>query len=503
MRHVVGANLSSRAEGSNQSIQDLFNQKLGIETSSFSGDYRDLTGDIPNVPNLPQVPVNSSQNKHYLLQVQGNIQQPGFWQNAEIFSPSDRQKLARIETGATVNTQSDWNETNSRSISYIHNKPQRIIATRVKSDWNQPNSADASFIRNKWSDRFVGEQAWRNFPINLPSQTKNSIKNSIDLNPTNVVSKVWNFVSNPSATALNNSKRAKLRDQIVRPEIVRTVVPLPHETVRLKSGANQSFFKLQIYNGKYYVLEENTTDFINHFTIKVYNSAGELQPDETLAITGVAANSFQIYNSKLYVLSRNQGSLTAWRINESNGSYSLEANPVTIPLGGRLSLGGNYLVRRFLDFHIVDSSTVYVLLKATVSSIPRQIVCRTYLTTLGSGSIISDFVAPGERTLNFLYTFVSGAFLSDNNNFEGNYVTQDLHGLSFWNQQDSRLLTFPMDQGQNIYNVNDRRYNFVAKGVTYDPVTKKIYYVVHDETYLNLRKSSVRVLQIRDVAILK
>lgn len=61
---------------------------------------------------------------------------------------SDITKLSGIESGAEVNVQANWNETNSNSDAYIQNKPT-IPAAQVQSNWNETNTSAASYIQNK------------------------------------------------------------------------------------------------------------------------------------------------------------------------------------------------------------------------------------------------------------------------------------------------------------------------------------------------------------------
>lgn len=51
------------------------------------------------------------------------------------YTTTEKNKLAGIASGAEVNVQSDWNETNTSSDAYIKNKPT-IPAEQVNADWN-------------------------------------------------------------------------------------------------------------------------------------------------------------------------------------------------------------------------------------------------------------------------------------------------------------------------------------------------------------------------------
>ena len=52
--------------------------------------------------------------------------------NAGLMSPSDKTKLDTIQSGAEVNVQSDWNETNTSSDAYILNKPTYFQTNQLK-----------------------------------------------------------------------------------------------------------------------------------------------------------------------------------------------------------------------------------------------------------------------------------------------------------------------------------------------------------------------------------
>lgn len=94
------------------------------------------------------------------------------------FTNSDKNKLDGIESGAEVNVQANWNETNSSSDAYIQNKPDlsqyatqsdltgkqdtltagnnititnNVIsaADQIQSDWNQTTVTAKDYIKNK------------------------------------------------------------------------------------------------------------------------------------------------------------------------------------------------------------------------------------------------------------------------------------------------------------------------------------------------------------------
>lgn len=60
----------------------------------------------------------------------------------------DVTKLAGIESGAEVNVQANWNETDSSSDAYIQNKPT-IPAAQVQSNWTEADNTAVDYIKNK------------------------------------------------------------------------------------------------------------------------------------------------------------------------------------------------------------------------------------------------------------------------------------------------------------------------------------------------------------------
>ena len=63
------------------------------------------------------------------------------------FTSAHETKLAGIETGAEVNVQSDWTETDTNSDAFIQNKP--TITDPVQSDWTEVDNTQLSYIQNK------------------------------------------------------------------------------------------------------------------------------------------------------------------------------------------------------------------------------------------------------------------------------------------------------------------------------------------------------------------
>lgn len=68
--------------------------------------------------------------------------------STEDYTTAEKTKLAGIATGAEVNVQADWNETNTSSDAYIANKPT-IPDAQIQADWNQTTTTAKDYIKNK------------------------------------------------------------------------------------------------------------------------------------------------------------------------------------------------------------------------------------------------------------------------------------------------------------------------------------------------------------------
>ena len=89
--------------------------------------------------------------------------------NNKVYTAAEQTKLSGIATGAEVNVQADWNETNSSSDAYIQNKPTiptvptnvsaftndagyitaSDIPAQAQANWNESDTTAASYIQNK------------------------------------------------------------------------------------------------------------------------------------------------------------------------------------------------------------------------------------------------------------------------------------------------------------------------------------------------------------------
>ena len=69
-----------------------------------------------------------------------------------IITSSERTKLSGIATGAEVNVQADWNETDTGDDAFIQNKPSLAPSdaeANVQADWDETDSGNDAFIQNK------------------------------------------------------------------------------------------------------------------------------------------------------------------------------------------------------------------------------------------------------------------------------------------------------------------------------------------------------------------
>ena len=158
-------------------IEQTYAKKSGLATVATSGDYDDLT----NKPSIPAAQVNSDWNAssgvaEILNKPQNLVQDASYVHTDNNFTTSLKDKLDGIASGAEVNVQANWNESDSSSDAYIQNKPQNLVQdasyvhtdnnfttslkdkldgiasgaeVNVQADWSQSDSSADDFIKNK------------------------------------------------------------------------------------------------------------------------------------------------------------------------------------------------------------------------------------------------------------------------------------------------------------------------------------------------------------------
>ena len=99
------------ADADHRTVSDTEKETWNAK-SDFSGSYNDLT-------DVPEDLVEDAEYVH----------------TDNNYTGAEKTKLGDIESGAEVNVQADWNETDTSSDAYIQNKPT-IPAAQVNSDWN-------------------------------------------------------------------------------------------------------------------------------------------------------------------------------------------------------------------------------------------------------------------------------------------------------------------------------------------------------------------------------
>jgi hypothetical protein len=87
------------------------------------------------------------------------------------YTTSEKTKLNGIESGAEVNAQSDWNQTDTTADDYIKNKPV-IPDAQIQSDWNQTNTESKDFIKNKPT---LGSAASKNYTASVTPDSNNLV----------------------------------------------------------------------------------------------------------------------------------------------------------------------------------------------------------------------------------------------------------------------------------------------------------------------------------------
>ena len=140
---------------------DFIKNKPNLATVATSGDYNDLSNKptipvqqqadwnqsdnqavdyIKNKPSIPAAQVQSDWNQSnnqavdFIKNKPSNIVTDANYVHTDNnFSNNDKDKLDGIETGAQVNVQSDWNQTDNQADDFIKNKPNIPVVPAMKS----------------------------------------------------------------------------------------------------------------------------------------------------------------------------------------------------------------------------------------------------------------------------------------------------------------------------------------------------------------------------------
>jgi hypothetical protein len=164
---TVPAQVQSDWSQSDSAAIDYIKNKPTLAAVATSGSYNDLS----DKPSIPASPVQSNWNESdntslaYIQNKPANlVQDANYVHTDNNFTTTLKDKLDGIASGAEVNVQADWNETNTSSDAYIQNKPNlatvattgaysdlsgtpTIPAAQVNSDWN--STSGVSEILNK------------------------------------------------------------------------------------------------------------------------------------------------------------------------------------------------------------------------------------------------------------------------------------------------------------------------------------------------------------------
>ena len=125
--HAVSADIAKKVE-KKLTISVKQGDAEAAKLADFDGSTEtDVTIDLPTATvdsNLSNTSTNPVQNKviHTALTTKVD-KESGKGLSTNDYTTTDKNKLAGIATGAEVNVQSDWNETNSSSDAFIKNKP--------------------------------------------------------------------------------------------------------------------------------------------------------------------------------------------------------------------------------------------------------------------------------------------------------------------------------------------------------------------------------------------
>lgn len=112
------------------------------QTDSTADDF------IKHKPNIPDVSdyYDKNQMDSFLDEKVDKVSGKGL--STEDFTSVEKTKLSGIASGAEVNVQPDWNQSDSTADDFIKNKPT-VPAAQIQSDWNQTDNTKKDYIKNK------------------------------------------------------------------------------------------------------------------------------------------------------------------------------------------------------------------------------------------------------------------------------------------------------------------------------------------------------------------
>ena len=160
---------------------------------------------------------NSNAEDYIKNKPQNLVQDANYVHTDNNFTNTLKTKLDGIAAGAEVNVQANWNETNSSSDAYIQNKPQNLVQdasyvhtdnnftntlktkldgiasgaeVNVQSDWTQTNTSADDYIKNKPNLATVATSGSYNDLTNKPSIPSSQVNS--DWNASSGVAKILN-----------------------------------------------------------------------------------------------------------------------------------------------------------------------------------------------------------------------------------------------------------------------------------------------------------------------
>ena len=125
----------------------ITNKSVNIPLATTTDPGAMSATDKATISNLATVATTGSYND--LTNIPANLVQDASYVHTDNnFTNTLKTKLDGIATGAEVNVQANWNQTDSAADDYIKNKPS-IPAAQVQSDWSESDNTKPDFIKNK------------------------------------------------------------------------------------------------------------------------------------------------------------------------------------------------------------------------------------------------------------------------------------------------------------------------------------------------------------------